>query len=209
METAVARPQPQLPAAAAPKSINLTPNEFDDDDDSEAKTIPAAALPDEIKALRKRILEEAEARKRLEAPPVLRPADVTEPRRPTPAPQKLAAAAGPKRTESGETLSITHKQEWTDEARPVAREEATKAMGPALSSNTSNSADDFVPTRSNQDSSPRIVVGSTIDALDPVADQAQARSRTLLIGVLVVLGVVLLFGSLVLFDVIPLLHAGK
>jgi hypothetical protein len=204
METAVARPQP-LPSAA-PKSINLTPNEFDDDDDSEAKTIPAAALPDEIKALRKRILEEAEARKRLDAPPVLRPADVTEPRRPTPAPQKLAAAAGSKRTESGETLSITHKQDWSDEVRPVAREEATRAMGPALST-SSNSSDDFVPTRSEKESNQR--VGSTIEALDPVADHEQGRSRTVLIGVLVVLGVVLLFGSLVLFDVIPLLHAGK
>lgn len=37
--------------------------DFDDDDDSDAKTIPAAALPDEIRALRKRMADAAAQRK--------------------------------------------------------------------------------------------------------------------------------------------------
>jgi hypothetical protein len=191
-ETAVARPLPG-------KNINLTPD-FDDDDDSEAKTIPAAALPDEIKALRKRILEEAEAKKRLEAPPVLRPTAAAEPRRATPAPQKPVGTT-PRRTESGETLSITHKQDWSDQppARP-SRTELPDLPAPPSPNTPSNSADDFVPTRSVQGSGRP---GATVESLEPVE---QGRSHTVLIGILVVLGVVLLFGSLVLFDVIPLLH---
>ncbi len=71
--TAPARPKVLKDAAEAPKPINLpgaTPmagagmygrsNDFDDDD-SEAKTIPAAALPDDIKALRKQLQERREA----------------------------------------------------------------------------------------------------------------------------------------------------
>ncbi|MEW6435417.1 MAG: protein kinase [Myxococcota bacterium] len=52
------------PPAPAPRAIDLTPraSEFDDDE-ADAKTIPAAALPDEVRELRKRMLEAAQAKK--------------------------------------------------------------------------------------------------------------------------------------------------
>ena len=79
--TAPARPKVLRDAVEAPKPINLPGsapvagmygrnNDFDDDD-SEAKTIPAAALPDDIKALRKQLQDRraAEIAKHTQAVP--------------------------------------------------------------------------------------------------------------------------------------------
>ncbi len=71
VSTSPARPKVARPGADEPKAINL-PGAMPmagafrgghadfDDDDSEAKTIPAAALPDDIKALRKMLQERRE-----------------------------------------------------------------------------------------------------------------------------------------------------
>ncbi|MEW5742718.1 MAG: protein kinase [Myxococcota bacterium] len=57
------------------------PSEFDDDE-SDAKTIPAAALPDEIRMLRKRMAEAAAAKKTTPAAPTAPAASAVRPSRP-------------------------------------------------------------------------------------------------------------------------------
>ena len=107
-----------------PMVVRLDPPALNyDDDDSEAKTIPAAALPAEIKALRAKLMgAKASAPQRqtdqLPAgpPSVVVSADA----RPVPPANVKTIPAGPfaGRTNTGETLSITTKGspgEWADE----------------------------------------------------------------------------------------------
>ncbi|MDP3506083.1 MAG: protein kinase [Myxococcales bacterium] len=99
-----------------------------DDDDSEAKTIPAAALPEEIKALRAKLMgarpsapqRQTEQQASIPGSPSVVVAPEPDPKRPAPPANVKTIPAGPfaGRTNTGETLSITSKgspAEWSDE----------------------------------------------------------------------------------------------
>ena len=74
-------PRPQLPPSPAPavRVINLTPSLEPEEDDSFAKTIPAAALPAEIREMRAK-----QARRQGTAPPPPAFEAVTDARAPLP-----------------------------------------------------------------------------------------------------------------------------
>jgi serine/threonine protein kinase len=93
-DTSPARPRVLRGGAAstepAPLVVKLDPGANYDDDDSEAKTIPAAALPDEIKALRAKMLAQQKPAPRTDAPPNGPPSVVVSPELPRPQPPNLA-----------------------------------------------------------------------------------------------------------------------
>jgi hypothetical protein len=195
-----ARPAPSAPPIAA-ATVNLTSHHEFDDDDSDAKTIPATALPSEIRELRRRLQEQAAARRRetdsdeltiplqvgvlfgpegsVPAPPVPAPAPV--PSRPGVQPSQPRP---PKRAPlTGETLSVTGRgaPNWTE---ADARAPTGDVMPAVLAAQASNSgAEDFVPTTA-------VRAGSK-------ARSQQARVvQWVLLGVLlglIALGTVLLF----------------
>lgn len=108
-----------------PMVVRLDPGSNYDDDDSEAKTIPAAALPDEIKALRAKLSQPKPlqpAQPMTDAVPAYQPSVVVaqEPNRPAPPNLVKTIPAGSlaERTSTGETLSITTRgasPQWSDE----------------------------------------------------------------------------------------------
>lgn len=209
--------------APAPRSVDLTPRPSDfDEDESDAKTIPAAALPDEIRELRKRMAEAAAARKApstgttpvrnsrpnvssiTEPTPVQAPGGggnapsvATEPNR---SPVMAVTDANPAlrvpaaRDPDGETLSITNR-------------------GPPP--NDWDDDDDDVGARTTI-ARPAEVLGQierhSEEDLRATHDhepsqlslpEVRGRSRALLV-VLVVLAILAVAGVLVLLDVIPL-----
>lgn len=108
-----------------PMVVRLDPGSNYDDDDSEAKTIPAAALPDEIKALRAKLSQAKPlqpSQPMTDAVPAYQPSVVVapEPSRPI-APnivKTIPAGSLAERTSTGETLSITTRgapSQWSDE----------------------------------------------------------------------------------------------
>lgn len=109
--------------SVAPMVVKLDPGSNYDDDDSEAKTIPAAALPDEIKALRAKLSQpKPQATQPMtDAVPAYQSVVVT-PEAPKPVPPNLVktipAGSLAERTSTGETLSITTRgasPSWSDE----------------------------------------------------------------------------------------------
>lgn len=220
------------PPAPAPRSIDLTPraNEFDDDE-ADAKTIPAAALPDEIRALRKRMLEAAQAKKASPTgttTPVAAPArnsrpdasTVTEPT-PVASPAPVVAAAVvanpnvPTDPERQSVLPVT-------DANPVLKVPPRDTDGDTLSITnrgpppTDWDDDDDVGARTTI-ARPDEVLGQikkqqsdddlrTTQEREPSSmslPEVRGRSRALMV-VLVVLALLAVVGILVLLEVIPL-----
>jgi serine/threonine protein kinase len=198
------RPLPSDPPV--PSAVNLSPRPgFHDDDESDAKTIPAAALPAEIRELRKRLQAEAEARRKAEAA-AARPSVEVEDERTVPVQTHTAQVQAktesapamkpvvrrpPNTSTSGQTLSITHRAEpdWNDEDRAAGAQTKVESVRPAP---PRSATDDFVPT-----SSMRSTTGSE-EVLLP------RRSRTgLIVGVVGVLLVAAVIAGLVLTGVIP------
>jgi hypothetical protein len=123
------------PTPFNPLVVKLDPPSNYNDDDSEAKTIPAAALPDEIKQLRAKILAQQKPQRPTEPQPVPThspPSVVVAPDTSKPQPPNLVKTipAGavsapppvqlpiPVRTTTGDTLSITNKgapMDWSDD----------------------------------------------------------------------------------------------
>ncbi|MBE2251623.1 MAG: protein kinase [Myxococcus sp.] len=137
--------KPAVGAVSAPLVVRLTPPANYDDDDSEAKTIPAAALPDEIKALRAKLLgtRPPSPQPRTDqqaafpdAPSVVVAVEAGDARRPAPPAnvKTIPASAVAARTNTGDTVSITSRgaaaEEWTDE-----EPEAKTAIGLPFESN--------------------------------------------------------------------------
>ncbi|MBM4778576.1 MAG: serine/threonine protein kinase [Archangiaceae bacterium] len=108
-----------------PMVVRLDPGSNYDDDDSEAKTIPAAALPDEIKALRAKLSQAKPlqpTQPMTDAVPAYQPSVVVapEPSRPIASNivKTIPAGSLAERTSTGETLSITTRgapSQWSDE----------------------------------------------------------------------------------------------
>lgn len=217
-----ARSTPPVPAPK-PLTAELSPRPppSDFDDESEAKTIPAAALPPEIKELRKRLQLDA-ARRRAEAnddertipvqvsglnlageqPTSLKGLFANQNDAPTPAvqppspvaPQPQASApARPRRTVSGETLSVTNRGEpqWAPESTTTDETPSARPPKPQNGSPTQTSQDDFVSTSSVE-----------TGANDEFAAAARPR-RGGLIAVLVILLLLGFFGVLALLDILP------
>jgi eukaryotic-like serine/threonine-protein kinase len=137
--TAVTSEAPAAPTPFNPLVVRLDPPSNYDADDSEAKTIPAAALPDEIKALRGKLLAQQKPQRSTEpgGVPAHSPQSVVvapEPPR-VPQPPNLVKTIpagtmvppvsipnmpvpGPARTTTGDTLSITSRadpSQWADD----------------------------------------------------------------------------------------------
>ncbi|MCU0699142.1 MAG: protein kinase [Myxococcaceae bacterium] len=128
-------PVEQGPTPFNPLVVRLEPPPNAYDDDSEAKTIPAAALPEEIKQLRAKILAQQKPSRPTEQQPVPAhspPSVVVSPDVPRPQPPNLAktipagiASAPPPvqapipiRSTTSETLSITNRAspgDWADD----------------------------------------------------------------------------------------------
>ncbi|MFZ5444734.1 MAG: serine/threonine protein kinase [Myxococcota bacterium] len=182
---------------------------WDDDDDDEvgAKTIPAAALPEEIKNLRAQF---AAARK----PPAVAPppADASTMRdKPEP--------VAPPRTETGETLSITNRAAPWDEdddddgaktaiARPnelpgLLAARAAKRPPP---SPLAFDAKDVVQPPSGTDFQP---TADRAPSFDSAAELEAVRPRRAgLIVLLLVLAALAVVGTLMLLDVVPIPRLG-
>jgi hypothetical protein len=191
--TAPARPRAlRAPTNGVPVSQPpLKQFDYDeDDDDAGDKTIPAAALPAEIKSLREQFL----AARKNGAPPAA-----------TPPAQELTPAA-PQRSVTSETISITNKgnpMDWEDDdgaktaiARPgelpgqaIAR--LTGSRRPVAPAPNDVSAAALEPVQDEYDSS---------EDLPPLPRQ----SRGGLIIAFVVLALLAVLGLLVLLDVIPM-----
>lgn len=119
-------PKAPVGLTSIPMVVKLDPPASNyDDDDSEAKTIPAAALPDEIKALRAKLMAakpSAPQRQTEQQPSLASPPSVVVAAEPRPVPpanvKTIPAGAFAGRTNTGETLSITTRGapgEWADE----------------------------------------------------------------------------------------------
>lgn len=196
----------------------------DDDDDVGDKTIPAAALPDEIKNLRAQFAAarkqslptqasgtEASSREKVLTDKVSPASEPT-------APRNDAVSPAPARTMSGETLSITNKgnpMDWEDDddgaktaiARPnelpglIAARAAAVARRPAPSPLAFNALEVEQPP-SGTDFQP---TEDRAQAMDSMAELEAVRPRrTGLILALLVLAGLAVLGMLVLLDVVPL-----
>jgi serine/threonine protein kinase len=110
-------PRAPSPAAAPVRTINLTPpaESHDDDDDSYAKTIPAAALPQQIRELRR-------SAGRPSSPPAENTEEVTAATRP-PVARPSTPTRAPMRAPVGQTESLTpHDDAQNREVTVVAAE---------------------------------------------------------------------------------------
>jgi serine/threonine protein kinase len=222
-------PNPSAPGSSpsgvtAPSQALARPtSNFDaDDDDAGDKTIPAAALPDEIRNLRAQF---AASRKNLADKAASAPAPETTTarekvigdKRPvdlTPAANNVVIAGTPplSRSSTGETISITNKgnpMDWEDEeddgaktaiARPgelpglLALRAARKPPTPPPAFSPDSQVD--LP---QQQSAPSLPPVDDFDDLDMVRPR-----RTGLILALLVLAALAIGGLLVLLDVVPL-----
>jgi hypothetical protein len=225
--TGVVGPPARLTSATAStaepvlsRNVNLTPGEYDDDDDVGDRTLPAAALPDEIKNLRAQFAARKQSQPMTPvvpptaSPPVSRSVD--------PAPVtggSLAVAAAstepsgksllmdsgtdparplppiPPRSSSGETLSITGQGEamsWEDE-------EGAKT---AIAAPGEVQEEIRKLHRQSKASHASQASKSKPEGEPPPADAGGRRME--LVVALVVLAVLALLGVLVLLDVVPL-----
>jgi serine/threonine protein kinase len=180
---------------------------YDDDDEADAKTIPATSLPDDIRALRKRLAEAAEAKKAAPTPGPAAEFNVTAPRAevgkltdPAHAPL-FTLDANPERLapEAEEhTLSITQRQRPRPDWKQAADDDfdddevgARTAIAPpreVLQQINSRSSEDLRVTHD--------------EALDPPPPTARGAGPAL-VALLVALVLLAIAGVLVLLDVIP------
>ena len=184
------------------------PRQFDyDDDEMGDRTIPAAALPDEIKNLRAQF---AAQRKAAAAP---EPSTTTKEKLPAPAPMPPLPPRG--RTETGETLSITNRadpRDWEDDegaktaiAMPGELPGVLRGKRPTATVKPVPAPAPFNPSAADVarpgDSLPSLTPAddSSFDDLEAVRPQ-----RTGLIVALLVLAALAIAGLLVLLDIIPL-----
>ncbi|MDP1821690.1 MAG: protein kinase [Archangium sp.] len=206
--------------------------EDDDDDDAGDKTIPAAALPDEIKNLRAQF---AAARKNTaekmasEPPPTASEATTTSRERVladrasapsqelTPAANNVVVAGGspvPQRTVTGETISITNKgnpMDWEEEDDDEGAKTAIAKPGelPGLAALRAGRRPVPSPTpfRPEPMDEPQASAPSLpeVGSFDDEEDFEMVRpKRTGLILALLVLAALAVGGLLVLLDVVPL-----
>ncbi len=189
------------------------------DDDSEAKTIPAAALPDEIKALRAKWLEKASKQRQTEPQPMpahLPPSVVVEQGLPTEDKRPIApnsvktipagSAAGPPRSNTGETLSITSRGApgWGDD-----EPEAKTAIGvPFESIAAKPAARRSIPMAPTQPEGPDTnenpkLVDDDDDFRETVAAVRGSKSNVLVVAILLPLFIAAVLAVLYAFGVPP------
>ncbi|MDX2011056.1 MAG: protein kinase [Myxococcaceae bacterium] len=205
---AVSPPVDQGPTPFNPLVVRLDPPPNNYDDDSEAKTIPAAALPDEIKQLRAKILAQQKPTRPTEPQPQPAhspPSVVVSPEVPKPQPPSLAKTipAGvsatpppvqvpiPIRTTTGDTLSITNRAspgDWADD-----EPEAKTAIGLPFDVVSNKPPTVRRPPPTNLITEPsRAVAGKTSDEEDDDDDfretvaSVQSGRSTLLVVLLLV-----------------------
>ena len=218
-------------APPPPRSIDLTPraNEFDDDE-ADAKTIPAAALPDEIRALRKRMAEAAAARSKPTATgtttPVAAPVRSSRPNvssitEPTPVQVPAPVAnANPNVTtepERKQVMPVTDANPALAVAQPRDTDGETLSITNRGPPPTDWDDDDDVGARTTI-ARPAEVLGQIArhseedlrathdhepESSEVSLPEVRGRSRALVV-VLVVLALLAIAGVLVLLDVIPL-----
>ncbi|MBL8917964.1 MAG: protein kinase [Myxococcaceae bacterium] len=180
------------------------------DDDSEAKTIPAAALPEEIKALRAKLLQKnaPAPQKVTEANPALKrepSVEVTDSPRPVP-PNNVktipaGSASSPARTNTGETLSITSKGAvpgWSDE-----EPEAKTAIGLPFDRNELQQRRATPPRPKPPEHTKVEEEDDDEDFRETVAAATQGRSTVLLVAILVPLFIAAVIAVLYAFDLPP------
>jgi serine/threonine protein kinase len=218
--TGVIGPPPRLSSASAPpaepvlsRNVVLTPGGFDEDDDAGDKTIPAAALPEEIKNLRAQF---AAKKQSLPATPVAPPpsrrdepasvmsgalaaaAASTEPSGNRLLPDKATDPARPvaPRSITGETLSITGKGEamsWDDDDGAKTAIAAPGEVAAEIRKIHRQSKANIAAQQASK-SKPE-------GELPPIDG---GRGRAALIVTLVVLALLAVLGVLVLLEVVPL-----
>ena len=212
-------PSPSAPSGVTSPSPALSrPFKYEDDDDAGDKTIPAAALPDEIKNLRAQFaaarknsldkaaamagpLESTTSRERVLTDKVTSAAASQEM---TPAANNVFAAAAPPRAITGETQSITNKgnpMDWEDDEgakTAIARPGELPGL-PALRGARRAVAAPQPSTPAPTASSLPAVEDDEGDDFDHVRPR-----RTGLILALLVLAALAVGGLLVLLDIVPL-----
>ena len=220
-------PNPNPGSVTAPQAALSRPYKYEDDDDDEAgdKTIPAAALPDEIKNLRAQFAASRKnATEKAVASPVVVVNEVSTTSRErvltdkVPGAEELTPAASPQvqaannpvlpaRSVTGETISITNRgnpMDWEDDEDGAKTAIANPGEIPGLAAVRARrpppSPVAFTADAADQQAS--------VPALEPVEsfdDLAVVRpKRTGLVIALLVLAMLAVGGLLVLLDVIPL-----
>jgi hypothetical protein len=208
---------------------------YDDDDERSDKTIPATALPDEIKNLRAQFAARRNAPTAPAGSAATPSADMSSTQRdkvltekaessqrPPPAPPQMP----PTPRQSGETISITNKgnaMDWEDDegvktaiARPgelpgMAELRALRRPPPQP---TNFSAQQAEPATSQPSLDPVSASQADLPVVPGMSTQSQADfdavrpRRTGLILALLVLGALAVIGALVLLDVLPLPRFG-
>ena len=216
-------PSPSSPSGVTSPSPALSrPFKYqDDDDDAGDKTIPAAALPDEIKNLRAQFAaarKNSSDRAAAAAPPESSTArekaltdKVTSAQELTPAANNLVNTGAPPRTITGETQSITNKgnpMDWEEDEDDGAKTAIAKPGElPGLSALRGARR----PVPAPQPFTAEPVHGPAPSATSPVQDDEEGQDfdrvrprRTGLILALLVLAALAVGGMLVLLDIVPL-----
>ncbi len=242
--TSPARPRAlRAPSPSAPTSPNPNPGsvtapqpglsrpfkyEEDDDDDDDAgdKTIPAAALPDEIKNLRAQFaasrknlaerdsgspaapLNEANttSRERVMTDKVQGAQELTPAASPAVLP--VGNAVLPARTNTGETVSITNRgnpMDWEDDDEGAKTAIANPGEIPGLSATRANRRPPPSPVAFTADPADQQASVPSLEPAESYDDLAAVRPRRAgLVLALLVLALLAIGGLLVLLDVIPL-----
>jgi hypothetical protein len=188
----------------------------DDDDDEEAKTLPAKALPDELKVLREKMRAAKQGSETASSPALSRGAPV--PAGMSPA-AKVAASGVVPRVSTGETLSVTgrEKNPYEDEVEAkttLAHPYKTLSRGPgdttdpsaastADTSGTSPTLEPIVLRPKTKTPAPEAKTGAE-PALQP-----KSNKNPLLVVVLLVTVALTALGVLYLLDLPPFRSAPK
>ncbi|MDP3154736.1 MAG: protein kinase [Archangium sp.] len=188
------------PAIARPFSYD------EDDDDAGDKTIPAAALPDEIRNLRAQFAanrKPASDKSPALSPPVRDP-ELTPAANNPPAP--IANPVLPPRTITGETVSITHKgnpMDWEDDDDGAKTAIAKPGELPGVLRGARRPPPSPVPFSAASVEQP--MSSPSLPQVDSFDEVARVRPRrTGLILALLVLAMLAVGGLLVLLDIVPL-----
>jgi serine/threonine protein kinase len=185
--------------------------DYDDDDDAGDKTIPAAALPDEIKNLRAQFLASKKNGLTKESAAVAPAAPAAPPVESPPVPQ------APLRTTTGETISITNKGaplDWEDDdGAKTAIAKPGELPGQAVARLRRNTVapQPFTPDPVNDVSAAQlepVPEDEDFDSSENLPPLPKER-RVGLILAFIVLAMLAVAGLLVLLDIIPLPRAVK
>ena len=241
--TSPARPRAlRAPASSAPTAPNPNPTgnvtapspalsrpfKYDDDDDDAGdKTIPAAALPNEIKNLRAQFAASRKNLSERESPPSVHVSSemhvtsrervltdkATNGQEQTPAvsPMTQTVAGGPvlpPRSATGETISITNRgnpMDWEDDDDGAKTAIAQPGEIPGLMSMRANRRPPPSPVAFTADPADQQASVPALQQVDSFDDVAMVKPRRAgLVIALLVLALLAVGGLLVLFDVIPL-----